>query len=704
MRITCVIASTTLALTIAAPITAQDRFETLPGYDRYKLVTDSMNKLVTGGRISRINWNEELPLLEFVRDDVKYQIDIETLVLSEREVETDDGDDGSSTPRRRTRGPGRGRQRTTETSPDKNYIARCVDWNVIIDRADEDDPQRITVTTDGTRKRRFGKASWVYGEELSQNSAMWWSPDSTKLAFYELDETDVKDFYLATKLTEWRTELETEGYPKAGEPNPIAKLWIYDVPSGETTAVQIGDDPEQYVYQVRFSPDGSLLLFNRTNRHQNVLELVAADVETGESRVVVTETQRTWQRNRPYIKFLNDGQRFIWQTEKTGWLQYELRDLNGSLICSLTRGDYPAAEILNVDEESGVVYYMAYSDDHPLNAQLHRVGLDGKGQTRLTREPMNHRVWLSPDRNYFVTTYETAEIPPTSALYSIEGEWLATLGESNASQLDEFGLTAPELFTCKAADGVTDLYGLLYKPSNFDPRQTYPLIIDVYGGPQSQRVRSRFRAANAYCEFGFLIAVIDNRGTGGRGKAFEEAVYLNLGIVDMADQVAGVRFLTQRSYVDAERVGIFGHSYGGYMAALAILKHPDVFDVAVASAPVTDWRNYDTIYTERYMRTPAENPDGYDQGSCLTFADQLTGKLLLMHGMVDDNVHPSNSWQLIDKLQHAGKSFSMMFFPTYAHRIRGPANAIRWEFLYDHLVGNRTSPSSAGESAPAEAD
>ena len=702
MRITCVIASTTLALTLAASITAQDRFETLPGYDRYKLVTDSMNELVTGGRISRINFNDEHSRLEFVRDNVKYELDLETLELSEQQV-VEDNEDGPST-RRRPRGPGRGRQRDHETSPDKVYIARCVDWNVVIDRADEDDPQRIAVTTDGTRKRRFGKASWVYGEELSQNSALWWSPDSTKLAFYELDETQVQDFYLTTKLTEWRTELAKEGYPKAGEPNPIAKLWIYDVPNGELTAVQIGDDPEQYVYQVRFSPDGSQLLFNRTNRHQNVLELVAADVTTGMSRVVITETQRTWQRNRPYIKFLDDGQRFIWQTEKTGWLQYELRNLNGSLVCSLTRGDYPAAEILDVDEDAGVMYYMAYSDDHPLNAQLHRVGLDGKEQTRLTGEPMNHRVQLSPDHKYFITTYETAEVPPTTALYSIEGEWLATLGESNVSRLDETGLTAPELFMCKADDGVTDLYGLLYKPSNFDPLRIYPLIIDVYGGPQSQRVRNRFRAANAYCEFGFLIAVIDNRGTRGRGKAFEEAVYMNLGIVDLADQVAAVRFLTQRSYIDAERVGIFGHSYGGYMSALAIVKRPDVFHVAVASSPVTDWRNYDTIYTERYMRTPAENPDGYDQGSCLTFADQLTGKLLLMHGMVDDNVHPSNSWQLVDKLQQTGKSFSMVFFPNYAHGIRGPANAIRWEFLYDHLVGDRTSGSFAGESAPVEAD
>ncbi|MCH8824130.1 MAG: DPP IV N-terminal domain-containing protein [Planctomycetes bacterium] len=676
-----------LVILIVSPLAlAQDRFETLPGYDSYKLIRSSMNQLVKGGRISKIKWSDDGSTMQYVRSGENFKIDINTREITKSDAETASEERGGPNARQRRRGPGRGRQRNSETSPDGNWIARSVDWNLVIEKVDEDDPQRINVTTAGTRKHRFAKASWVYGEELSQNTAMWWSPDSTKLAYYELDETQVIDFFITKGLTKLHTDSAVEGYPKPGENNPIATLWIYDLATKKKIKVDTGDDAEQYIYQVRYSPDGSLLLYNKTNRHQNVLELMAADLDTGYSRVVLTETQETWQRNSPYIKFLKDQQTFIWETEKTGYKQYELRNLDGRLLKTLTHGNYPAGNILKIDEENGIMYYMAYSDSHPLNAQLHRVGLDGIGQTRLTKQSANHRIWLSPDLQTFVATYETTEVPPTTALFSIEGQRLATLGVSDSTQLQETGLTVPEMFECMAADGKTKLYGVLYKPSNFDPERKYPLIIDVYGGPLSQRVRNTFKAAYAYCEFGYVIAVIDNRGTGGRGKAFESAAYLKLGTVDLDDQVAGVKYLTERPYIDGDHVGIFGHSYGGYMSALAIVKHPDVFHVAVASSPVTDWRNYDTIYTERFMRTPEENSQGYEQGSCLTFADQLKGKLLLLHGMIDDNVHPNNSWQLVDKFQKAGKSFSMMFFPNSAHGIGGPANAIRWEFFCDHLI------------------
>jgi dipeptidyl-peptidase-4 len=330
---------------------------------------------------------------------------------------------------------------------------------------------------------------------------------------------------------------------------------------------------------------------------------------------------------------------------------------------------------------------MAAGGDCPLDLHLYRTGLDGAGQTRLTREPGGHRVWVSPDGAWFVTTHESVTEPPVTALYSVAEGRVATLAEPQTSRFDELSLEPPELFSFTAGDGVTPIYGVLSKPSDFDPARRYPLVIDVYGGPSSQRVRQRYRPANPSCEFGFLVAAIDNRGTGGRGKAFEESVYLQCGTMDLEDQANGVRHLAERPYVDGGRVGIFGHSYGGYMAALAILKHPDVFGVSVASSPVTDWRHYDTIYTERYMRTPQENPDGYDAGSCLTYAKQLRGKLLLMHGMVDDNVHPNNSWQLVDALHKAGRPFSMMFFPDGDHGLGGPTNALRWEFLYDHLIG-----------------
>lgn len=330
------------------------------------------------------------------------------------------------------------------------------------------------------------------------------------------------------------------------------------------------------------------------------------------------------------------------------------------------------------------MYYMAYSGPFPLNAHLHRVSLDGTGQARLTPEQMNHRVRISPDGKWFVSTYETAETPPTTALFSTESGRVAILAESDTSRFDELGLQRPEPFTCKAADGVTDLYGILFKPSGFDPGRSYPLVIDVYGGPQSQRVRNRWRAANPYCELGFLIAVIDNRGTGGRGKAFEEAVYLKCGTVDLIDQVAGVRFLTQRPWIDGGRVGVFGHSYGGYMSALAILKFPDVFHVAVASSPVTDWRNYDTIYTERYMWIPQENTVGYVAGSAMTYVDNLEGRLMLYYGTADNNVHPSNTMQLIAALQGAGKSFELQVGPDRGHS--GINRDRMMEFFIESLV------------------
>ena len=237
----------------------------------------------------------------------------------------------------------------------------------------------------------------------------------------------------------------------------------------------------------------------------------------------------------------------------------------------------------------------------------------------------------------------------------------------------------------KAADGETDLYGCLYKPPGFNPRRKYPLVVDVYGGPGSQAVRSRYRTTHPDCEQGFIVAQIDNRGTGGRGKAFMGAIYEKFSVVEIKDQADGVRYLRRRPYIDGDRVGIFGHSYGGTMSALAVLKHPDVFQVAVAASGVTDWHNYDTIYTERYMGLPEDNPEGYEDSACMKYAGQLEGKLLIQHGMVDDNVHPTNAWQLVDALQREGKPFAIMFYPNNGHGLGGRAVQDRWEFLGRHL-------------------
>jgi dipeptidyl-peptidase 4 len=655
---------------------------------RYKLVTDTIGSLVTGGRITRLNWSDDGQSLTYRRGDDTFRFDFQAKAAVK--IDADEAVEGASTTRpERRSNPARGRQRDRATSPDGKWIAVCKDWNVVIEPKHSDGDERgepIRVTADGQRKFRYGTASWVYGEELDQRDAMWWSADSRKLVFYEFDERQVPDHYLTGGLTELHTKLLIEGYPKPGEPNPIANLLVYDLESRKIARIEMPQDGEWYTYAVQFSPaPTNTLIFNRTNRRQNILHVMAADLETGQTRIVLTETQETWQENAPEMKFLKDGHRFIWASEKTGWKQFELRDLDGSLINTLTTGDYETRQIEHIDETNGVVYYTAFSDRNPLNAHLHRVNLDGSDQRRLTQETLNHSVRISPDAKWFVTEYESAVMPPFTALYDTQGNRIATLAESDASKFRQMKLQKPEMFAFRADDGQV-LYGVLHRPSNFKRSKKYPLVIDVYGGPMSQSVRSRFVPAVAACEYGFLIAEIDNRGTANRGKAFSGAAYMKLGEIDIKDQADAARFLASRPYVDGQRVGIYGHSYGGYMSALAILKYPDVFHAAVAGGTVSDWRNYDSIYTERFMRTPQENETGYDAGSCIKYADRLKGKLLLLHGMVDDNVHPNNAWQLVDALHKANKSFEMMFYPNAGHSIGGNAADLRWNFLRRHLL------------------
>jgi len=672
---------------------AQDGLQNLPGYEQYEQARETLREIRRLGRITGIEWSDDGQTVRYQRDDQQYRV-----VLAEGSIETierDDEDEESASgrsSRNRSRYPGRGRQRDKEPSPNGKWTAECRDWNVYLVNNETDDVKPLT--TDGWRKFRYGKASWVYGEELDQNQAMWWSPDSSTLVYYEFDEREVPDHYLVHGWTELHTEAKVEGYPKPGEPNPVVGLKVYDIATGETIDVDATTDPEQYVYGVQFAPSGDELLFFRTNRRQNHLDLVAADPQTGETRLVVTETQETWQDNRPTLRFLDDGERFIWQTERTGWAHYELRHLDGTRLATLTEGRYPVDGIERVDENRDELWYTAFSGANPLNEHLHRVKLDGSEPVRLTEAQANHtRIGVSPDGRWFIATHETVSEPATTVLYDRDGTAVVTLAEADHSKLIEAEIVLPELFTCTAADGATTLYGILYKPMDFDATREYPLVIDVYGGPFSQGVRNRFRGGRATCEFGFVIAKIDNRGTVNRGKAFESANYMKLGIVDIADQAAGVKRLIERPYIDGERVGIYGSSYGGYMSALAILKYPDVFHAAVAGAPVTDWRQYDSIYTERYMRTPAENEEGYDAGSCMEYADQLEGNLLLQHGLLDNNVHPNNTFALVKAIREAGNECDVTIYPERNHSLGMAGLVERMRYLIEHLVApQQTTP------------
>ena len=661
----------------------------IPGYEKVEEIGAIAGELARHGRVSRWAWSENEKFFNFTFNKERMSLNLADFSVAAHDPENKDvkRKPRSSGPRKSF--VGRAKQRTKERSPDGKWNAVYRDFNVWLDPHEKNKAPKIQVTKNGNEKVRFGTCCWVYGEELDQDEAMWWSPDGNKLVFYEVDESHMRDYHLTVKNTSLYTKLKTVRYPKAGDANPKVGLWVYDMDSGESKRIEIpGEDPEQYVYNIRFVPDGSALLFNRTNRQQNILTVFAADLEMGQCREVLTETQETWQENSPAMRFLDDSQRFVWGTEANGWLHFQLRHIDGRLLNPLSKvAEYPCKAIVSIDEEAGLFYYTAFSDKNPYNQQLHRAKLDGSEHVRITTSPLNHTFFsISPGHDTVVAVREQFDTPLETVVYRADtGKEVASLAKGNRDAAERAGLSSPELFSFTADDGETEIWGTLHKPSNFDPDRKYPLIIDVYGGPGTSGISNRYSAANPNCEMGYLIAKIGNRGTIGRGKAFESATYKQLGIPDLDDQAAGVRFLAQRPYVDGDRVGIYGHSYGGYMSALALLRYPEIFDVAVAGAPVTDWKNYDTIYTERYMQTPRENPVGYKAGSCGTHVRNLKGKLLLVHGLVDDNVHPSNTWQLVRQLQTIDKRFDLMIYPGAAHGIAGNYPSLRWEYFYEHL-------------------
>ncbi|MEQ1902605.1 MAG: DPP IV N-terminal domain-containing protein [Pirellulaceae bacterium] len=664
------------------------RLEQLPGYAGYQ---EAMKNRQRPQRLGNVVWTNDGKAVNFKVGDKEMGLDLTSFQFGAPQpnpsVTPDVAKPATAAPRQPTKTPvPRAEQRPIEPSPDGKWNAVYRNNNIVLEPTPEGSGEKVPVTTTGADRLRYGTGCWVYGEELDQNEAMWWSPDSKKLVFYEVDEQGLKDYHLTVDNFALYTSLHTTRYPKAGEDNPQVNLMVYDLETKQTKRLEISGEPRQYLFNIKFAPGGKELLVNRTNRRQDVLDVLAIDLASGKNRVVVTEKQKTWQTNAPKMIFLRDGQRFIWETEANGWRNFQLRHIDGRMLNTLTKADgFPCENIVKIDESNGWLYYSAFSDQIPYNEQLHRVKLDGTEDTRITTSPLHHSNFeFDPQGRFVIATRQQVDVAPTSAMYSVTGKEVVVFPGNN----DKETKINSELFSFTASDGKTKLYGTLQKPSNFDPQKKYPLLIDVYGGPNSRGMSNNFSPNHPICELGFLVAKIANRGTVGRGKEFESATYLQLGLPDLDDQAGGVKFLSQRPYVDASRIGIYGHSYGGYMSALAMLRYPDVFHVAVAGAPVTDWKNYDSIYTERYMRTPKENPDGYKIGSCFEYTKNLTGKLLIVHGLIDDNVHPSNTWQLVKALHDANKRFDLMIYPEFKHGIRSTYEALKIEYLYRHLIAN----------------
>ena len=606
----------------------------------------------------------------------------------------------SDHPNNRRQRPERGRQYTEEFSPDGTQRVFYRDGNLWLSDADRKNEFAITTEGDVGKRIKFGSASWVYGEELNQNTAMGWSPDAKKVWFYRFDDSMVKDYFIAMNQTGVQTTLDVEAYPKAGTPNPECDLYVYDFSSKARTKVDVrpgafDEEVGHYVYGISWSPDGKELFFHRTNRWQNTMEFCAANPDTGAVRVIVREEwPASWTDNAPQRAYLDNDPniekapqykgKMLWRSARNGFDNYYIVDLKTGATAVVTKGQFEATGIVRLDIVGGWLYYTAAGPENPYMMQFHRVRLDGTQDRRLTDPETNHSVDLSPSGEYFVDTEQTVNMPPRVTLRDMAGKSVASIATSDIAQAVRTGGRLPERVVFTAADGRTTLYGSLQFPADFDPFRRFPVIVDIYAGPESGGHAERFAWLDNKTNYGFIRASFAVRGSSGRGKAFMDAMYLKMGTTEIDDTAEAVKAIGKLPYVDAGRIGITGTSYGGYSSLMCLLRYPDLFHAAVSNSSVTDWKHYDTIYTERYMRTPQANPEGYKAGSAMEYARNLRGWLLLYYGTSDNNVHQSNTHELIRSLQRAGKSFELQVGPDLGHTSVNGSRAL--EFFVERLL------------------
>jgi len=551
------------------------------------------------------------------------------------------------------------------------------------------------ITTDGqTNSIINGTTDWVYEEEFAFVKAFQWSPDGKKIAYMRFDESEVREFTMTMHRDDAYPEYVTFKYPKVGEQNAIVTVHIYDITSGTTTNVALGDEwPEYYIPRISWTKDTSQLCIFYMNRHQNDLRLLLADAETGRTRVLLRETNPYYIDVDDDLTFLEDGKHFIWTSEKDGYNQIYLYTMDGEVAQKLTPDAYDVTSFYGVDEANGMVYYQA-AEPSPLERQVYAVNLKGRKKTRLTSLDGWNDAQFSSTFDYFVLTHSTANSAPVYAVYDRSGAQVRLI-EDNAGMADlqgEYGWSQIEFFSFTTSEGV-ELNGKMIQPAAMEEGKKYPVMMFVYGGPGSQTVKNQWDAFNHWwfqmlAQQGYVVVSVDNRGTGARGQEFKKMTYQQLGKFETIDQIETARYLGSLPYIDADRIGIWGWSYGGYMSSLCILKGNDVFKSAIAVAPVTNWKWYDTIYTERYMRTDDENPEGYKDNSPVYFADRLKGNYLLIHGMADDNVHFQNAAEMANALVRHNKQFETYFYPNRNHGIFGGLTRLH---LYTKMTNFITS-------------
>ena len=552
------------------------------------------------------------------------------------------------------------------------------------------------ITSDGKSNSIInGATDWVYEEEFSIAKAFEWSPDGNKVAFLRFDETEVKEFTMTLYNRDLYPEYETFKYPKVGEKNAIVTVHVFDVKTGKITKVNTGNEPDMYFPRIKWTLDANKLCIFKMNRHQNELELLLANATTGNTSVMLKEMNKYYIDITDDMTFLEDGKCFIWTSEKDGYNHIYMYELDGKLKRQLTKGNFDVTNFYGVDEKRKKIYYQA-AEESPMERHVYSLSLKGKKKKKITPAKGTNRTQWSSNFDYYVNTHSTLNSPASYSVYENSGKEIRVIEDNAVMKTTQrnYGWNNFEFITVPI-EGGEKLNGWMLKPADFDPSKKYPVFMYVYGGPGSQTVNDSWGGFNNWwyqmlAQNGYIVVSVDNRGTGARGQEFKKMTYLQLGKYETMDQISAAKHLGNQSYVDKDRIGIFGWSYGGYMSSLCLFKGADIFKSAIAVAPVTNWKWYDTIYTERYMRTEKENESGYNDNMPVNFTDLMEGKYLLVHGVADDNVHFQNTAEMVNALIRSNKQFDTYFYPNRNHGIFGGTTRLHLynkmtDFIYENL-------------------
>ncbi|MDA3894033.1 MAG: S9 family peptidase [Salinivirgaceae bacterium] len=587
----------------------------------------------------------------------------------------------------------KGDQRLATLSPDGSKVAFVRNNNIYISNLATG--TETVVTTDGEWNKIInGAPDWVYEEEFEYTKAFEWSPNGDYLAYCKFDESKVPVFnmtvYKGLKPEKLENALYPENqtfkYPKAGEVNSDVSVYSYQIALGKTVKVDVGTELDQYIMRLKWSPNGKMVVY-RENRLQNKLEFLYANPQTGESEVFYTENNERYIDEAYFdnLTFLNGGSQFIYASERDGYVHIYLHNADGTLVKQITQGNWDVTEYIGYDAKNKLIFYQS-AQPTPMQRSIYSIKLDGSGSEKLNAFDGSNYAIFSEEFKYFINYHSNVLTPNLVTLHNAKGKQIRVLegNEDLKEKLTLANIASKDFFAFKTSEGV-ELNGWMIKPSNFDASKKYPVLMIQYSGPNSQEVLDEFYIGweQILAAEGYIVACVDGRGTGARGEEFRKMTYLQLGKYETIDQIESAKYLGGLDYIDAQRIGIWGWSYGGFMALNCMTQGADYFKMGIAVAPVTSWRYYDNIYTERFMRTPQENPEGYDDNSPINHVDKLKGKLLIVHGTADDNVHLQNSIEISEALVQANKQFEQFYYTNRNHSISGGNTRVH---LYTKMI------------------